>query len=814
MYDVFISYSSKNKPVADEIFGLLSAEGFNCFIDSECLRDTDWAGQLYEAVENSRAFVLIVSNEMNESNEVLKEVLLATKHSHFIFPFFIDDVKLESRFEYHLAPFQWIKGVIPPHTLIYESLISRVRDALQGSLKDGNINFGRMELVGQNLAPRAEFIGRETEINSIEQLFYEGNETVFLTGMGGIGKSEVARAFARNNRDKYKTVVMMSYQGNLREMISDDRTLVIRGCSRGGVNGGQTESEEDYFARKLECLNSVVGSETLLIIDNFDTEDDEHLQDIIDLPCNKIFTTRVNFEEMGYPTVFIMTMDPEKELLPLMEKMDHKYLKEEDKGNALRIIQVLDNHTYAVSLTASQMRAGHISPSKMLDMLINEGITYKTKSTFSRTSGEKKSATDYIRMLFDFSALTEREVQLMRYFSCTPLTGIDIDLFMELAEIEDFEELRHLIMLNWVQEDADNNICRIHMLVRELIKDELGASEEDCITYIGNLAAKLNKCGGWNNSYETNLFLEAPILAVIKAFPTPSVKNAFTFDQFGGFCWMMNHFDEAERLTHNIYDEIVKEYGEISEEASLIALRMAAVYHNQNDHVHDKIWYQKAKDIMLSMGVRNCTTVSAMFKVARSDMLAGNLEIAEKEFVEAVQLCDEIIAGNDQTIRQSGRTECAQAILEKCFCEGSLAIIRGGNGEYEAAEAILAGLPERVNADSTGAVSSLYFVMALGVLYTKMGETDKAIESFNRALEKSRSYHADNKDTILLTEMIGDALVVGDRVLEATPYYVEALNKAESKFTGNVKWIEELTEKYEMSRKGEGFAVPYRYLPL
>ena len=814
MYDVFISYCSKNKSVADEIYKLLCAEGFNCFVDSVELRETDWAGQLYEAVAASRAFIIIVSKEMNESNEVLKEVLLATKHSHFIFPFIIDDVKLESRFEYHLAPFQWIKGVIPPQNLVYESLISRVRDALQGTLKDGNINFGKMELVGQSLSPRAEFIGREEEISSIGEILSEGDETVFLTGMGGIGKSEVARAFAKSKRDIYKTVVMISYQGDILDMISDDRTLAIRGCSRGGVNGGQSESAEDYYVRKLEALRSVVDKETLLIIDNFDTEEDEHLQDIIDLRCDKIFTTRVNFEEMGYPTVFINTMDPENELLPLMEKLDHKYIKDEDRDKALQIIKVLDNHTYAVSLTASQMRAGHISPSKMLDMLINEGITYKTKSTFSRTAGEKKSATDYIRMLFDFSALSEREVQLMRYLACTPLDGIDIDLFMELAEIDDFEELRHLMTLNWVQEDADNNICRIHMLVRELIKDELGLSAEDCITYITNLSERLNRCSGWNNSYETNLSLEAPILAVMKTFPEPPVKYTFVFDEFGGFCWVMNHFDESERQTHYLYNEIVKEYGEVSEQAGLLALRMAAVYHNQNDHVNDKPWYEKAKDIMLQMGVRNCTTVNAMFKVARSDMLAGNYDLAEKEFIEAIELCDEIISNNDQTLRRIGRTECEQAQIEKSFCEGSLAIIRGGKGEYEKAEEVLKPLPEKVSRDKITVVSALYFLMALGVLYTKMGETEKAIESLNQSLENSRSHHADNKDTILILELLGDALVSGERPLEAAPYYVEALNKAESKFPGNVKWIEELTEKYEMSRKGETFVIPYRYLPL
>lgn len=814
MYDVFISYSTKNQAVADEIYNRLNKEGFHCFLATEDLYQVDWAGQLKDAIENSRAFVLIVSHAMNESNEVLKEVGLATRHSRFIFPFIIDDVKLDSRMEYHLAPFQWIQGIIPPETLNYESLIQRVRDALMGTLDDGNVNFGCLEIVGHNLAPRSEFIGREGEICEIEEFFASGDKSVFLTGMGGIGKSEIARAFAKKNRDKYKTTVMLSYQGDIVKMMIDDRTMIIKGVNRGGANGGQMETDEDYYTRKMSALESVVNDETLLVIDNFDTQEDTHLEDILNLACDKIITTRVNYEEIGYPTVFINAMNPEAELLPLMERMDHKYIKEADRESALKIIGLLDNHTYAVSLTASQMKVGHIAPAKMLEMLINEGLSYKTRSTFSRNVGEKKTATDYIKMLFDFSTLSERETQLLQYMACTPLVGVDIDLFMELAEIDDFEELRQLIALNWIQEDAENNLCRIHMLVRELIKDEVGLSQDAVASYINNLSAKLNKCGGWNNSYEENLLLESSILAMIDVFSEPEATYRLQFEQFGGFCWMMNHFDKAEQVEKYIYDITVKEFGELSEETALMALRVAAVYHNQNDHVHDRGWYQKGKDIMLALGMRNSTTLMAMFKVARSDMLAGHYEEAEKGFLEEIALAEEIIASNDQTVRQNGRTEAMQATIEKMFADGSLAIIKGGNGEYEEAEAILRELPVKAQSDYAVSVSALYFYMALGVLYIKMERKEDALEALNIALDISRSHRVDNKDSILITEMIGDAYVAGGTPIEATPFYVEALNKAERIFPGNLAWIEALTKKYEASKNGEVFEIPYRYLPL
>lgn len=815
MYDIFISYNTKDQTIAEEIYKRLKNEGFHCFLATEDLNGTDWAGDIVEALEDARGFVIIISQNSVASNEVLKEVTLATRYSQYIFPFMLEDVRMERKMEYHLAPFQWISAVIPPMEMRLQDLVSRVKDALQGGMTDGNVNYDRIELVGQNLSPRAEFIGRETELEQICDILSEGNNTVFLTGMGGIGKSEIARAYAKKHKDEYKTIVMVSYQTSLLDLITDDRAIVIKCCSRGAVNAGQCESVEDYYVRKMEVLRQVVGEDTLLIIDNFDVEEDENLADILDLPCDKIITSRVNYEELGYHTVYVETMDAKTVLLPLMERMDHRYVKPEDQEIALKIIKLLDSHTYAVSLTASQMKAGHIQPKKMYELLSNEGLKYKTRSTFSRNPGEKKTAVDYIRMLYDFTKLSEIEKRILCYMACSPIEGIDTDLFMELAEVEDFEDIHKLIALNWIQEDLESNLLRIHMLVRELTKEQEEFSLEYCMPYVRMLRLKVGDSCGWDNSYEYNLFLEGAVLAVMRVFPKPYIAYRREFEVFASFAWVMNQFDISEKMEIWLYESCVKEYGQYSELTGYQATRVAAVFHNHKEIDKARPWYQKAKEIMMQSSEDNSTKVTSYFKVARSDQMLGDIEQAEKGYLEALEVCERIIAADiqDKQTLDSDKTEAQRAKLQACMIKSALAVIYGSRGELDRGIDILKEQIDIIPQLSTTS-SIMYVRIALANLYMEKGDAEKAKELYEELLVFCRELHGDNKDTIMLYELLGNTMIKSGKPLEAAVYYADALNKQERYFPGDSAGIKHLEEKYEKARNGQVFEIPYQFVAL
>ncbi len=752
--------------------------------------------------------MVIISKSAAASNEVMKEVTLATRYSRFIFPLRTDDVRMDRAMEYHLAPFQWISAVIPPMELRLEELTRRIQAAFQGLETSGNYNESRLELLSHSVSPRAEFTGREEELQAIHEHFEKGDHCVFLSGMGGIGKSEVARAYAKNHRSDYDTVVMATYERGLMEMIADDRFVPVRGLSRGGVNGGQVETTESYFNRKMEVLRELVTPRTLFIIDNFDVEEDPQLDAVLELGCHFLITTRTNFEDLGYECIFLEPMDPEKDLLPMMERLDHPYRKEEERADALAIIEVLDRHTYAVSLTASQMKAGHIKPAKMLEMLRKEGLRYQTRSTFARTTASQKgTAYSYIHMLFDFSGLGEEYVKLLQCLYCAPLEGIDIDLFMELTGMEDFDDIRRLINLNWIQQDVENDTIRLHMLVRELIEADLKPTIDDVLTYFMNLHDRI--CNAWNHSYEENLPLKAPTMAMMQRFPELSKEHLRQWDGYSTYAWILNEFETAAAVARKQYDLSCQIHGPIHEETAFFALRMAAVYHNQNELAAARSWYGKAKEIYEELGVMTLDSVLSIFKYARSDMQTGHFETAEVGFAQSREQMETLWREEtDPVQKHQYRTYIFGMVLAQ-------ALLYGGRGEFDRALPMAEEQMQELERGDYPSLKGNYCIYsrAMAVLYNAAGDAEKAEFWIRDAIDRSVEFHGENVSyTLHSREIYGDVLVQSGRLEEAAHQYKYVLNRMEKYYPGSHEDIARLTEKYEKSNAGESFPIPFRYL--
>lgn len=280
-YDVFISYNQADRLIAEAACHYIEERRLRCFIAPRDIHNPDWAGNLTQAIENSRAFVVVVSKNSIASNEVGKEVTLATRASNYIFPLRIDNSELNERMTYHLSAFHWIDAITLPVEKKLNDLADRIAAALKGQVENldlGNLSGGsnrfRQRLLGAALAPRREFLGRDRELRQLHELFTSGANAVFLTGMGGIGKSEIAKAYANANTNTYPCTLLASYETDLLHLIADDRAIPVSGLQQASASGGQGETPEDYYQRKMLVLRSIVDSNTLLIIDNFDVEED------------------------------------------------------------------------------------------------------------------------------------------------------------------------------------------------------------------------------------------------------------------------------------------------------------------------------------------------------------------------------------------------------------------------------------------------------------------------------------------------------------------------------------------------------------
>lgn len=114
-HDVFISYATSDKPVADAVCATLESRGIRCWIaPRDVLPGTDWGGSIVRAVSGSRAMVLVFSSHANASAQVKREVNLAIDKNIPIMPFRIENVMPSDSLEYYLDVTHWLDALTPP----------------------------------------------------------------------------------------------------------------------------------------------------------------------------------------------------------------------------------------------------------------------------------------------------------------------------------------------------------------------------------------------------------------------------------------------------------------------------------------------------------------------------------------------------------------------------------------------------------------------------------------------------------------------------------------------------------------------------
>jgi hypothetical protein len=130
-HDVFISYSTKDKPIADAICTNLEIAGVRCWIaPRDIAPGEDWPRAIANAISQSHIMVLIFSMNANSSNQISRELSVAADYNLIIIPFKIDDVKPEPGKQYYLARTHWLEAMNPPTQNQINLLVERVKSII------------------------------------------------------------------------------------------------------------------------------------------------------------------------------------------------------------------------------------------------------------------------------------------------------------------------------------------------------------------------------------------------------------------------------------------------------------------------------------------------------------------------------------------------------------------------------------------------------------------------------------------------------------------------------------------------------------
>jgi hypothetical protein len=114
-HKVFISYSSKDKPVADAACAAMESQRIPCWIaPRDILAGDEYGDAIIDAISNCQIVVVIFSLHANDSPQVRREVERAVSKGKIIVPYRIEDVMPTHAMEFALSNTHWLDALTPP----------------------------------------------------------------------------------------------------------------------------------------------------------------------------------------------------------------------------------------------------------------------------------------------------------------------------------------------------------------------------------------------------------------------------------------------------------------------------------------------------------------------------------------------------------------------------------------------------------------------------------------------------------------------------------------------------------------------------
>jgi hypothetical protein len=129
---VFLSHSSQDREIAGIICRSLERSNVRCWIaPRDVSQGEDWQSSIIRGLNASRIVLCVLSSNANKSEQVHREINLASIKHKVLIPLRIEDVHPSDALEYSFGGVQWLDAVSPPIERHLGMLIDRITAILQ-----------------------------------------------------------------------------------------------------------------------------------------------------------------------------------------------------------------------------------------------------------------------------------------------------------------------------------------------------------------------------------------------------------------------------------------------------------------------------------------------------------------------------------------------------------------------------------------------------------------------------------------------------------------------------------------------------------
>ena len=817
--DVFISHHTDSSlNIVKAITNRLESMGVRCWYSGRDIHGGAYAGSIMEALTGCSIFLLVLNRPASESAHVLNELEIATlrlskKENVTIVPFHIADKEISENARYYIQRHHWIDAMDPPMYQRIEELANHLTHLL-GKESKVQESVAAYRLIGQLPQPRDVFFGREDVLAQIHSTFEAGNRVLFLEGIGGIGKSELAKQYALRHRSDYDHVVFLTYSGSLKRLVCNPSALMIEGLEQG-----KEERDEDFFQRKMQVLTTITDSRTLLIVDNFDVNSDPDMQSFVRGNYRVIFTTRNSHRD--FKTLAVGSITDTAALLQIFEENYGCALAQEEKPALLELFRFVEYHTYAIELIAKQMDASFLDAEQMLHLLKNGSLRSDLVETVAGRDTQG-TAFENICALFNTGNLTEEEKQVMMHLSLAGTEGVPAQRFKEWAQLESFEPVNQLVAKSWIRKETGRRLT-LHPMVREVVHHTLCPTTENCHSYLWEMYSFCY--GAWYRKYHENLEAADAVEATLVYFRQLRGEDYLMFQSFCNFLWQVGRFESSVHHIHRVYDACVRDLGLNTMETGFVAKAVGGCYFNGRREQESIRWYRQGLESMLASNAPESDDLAMSYeKVARcytweyEQDFARAEELFEKALQIRFRLLERLDRGESLSMIEKTRV-LNRNLLQNRIAQTYMEMGRmyQAKGDFETAYALAEKyirLVEECSPDNVSGIAYGYYDCGvccyhLAMQLRRQGDEATAARQLAAAEENlSKSLATNLKmrgalavDTIDNQEYLADVYVAQGRYTEASDGYMAVLTMSENLLGKHHPRVQIVKDKMNFSHK-------------
>lgn len=622
------------------------------------------------------------------------------------------------------------------------------------------------------------FVGREQLLEKIKTALQSEKAPVFLYGIGGMGKTAAAQAYAAWQKDLYDHVLWLNCGEGIGRAVCDDTQILIEGLFYQQDRYG---SRKRYLKEKCSALAQVAeGKKILLVLDDCNEISQKEAELVFRLPCHILVTSRLSEEELekvwAGRKLPVGALENENQWKGFLQLYQTRPLTDEEENRLWKIKDRMEGHTLSVMLAIRKLEEG-IEGEKMV---ISDSIL----SGYPIGQGEKKA-------LF--------------YLSAMPVRGVSEELFYQISGLDrkNMERLmRFMLVRRQFSEKEEKSLLSVHPMIAQAIVEHWHPSAFQCRRLFEGVKRYL--WDAWDKTYEENEESVPIAFSMLRSFE-PDARLAKAFGKLVALLWIQGYFQEAEYYSLKLYEEVERSYGEDHMMSGEMALWTAAVYHNQMAFHKAWEWYEKGAAILLSCQEESDQLLylqsEALFKLARVNRYLERLEKSYKMIRQAENLAEKLLEKN----RVKEPDISAEARL--CYIRLEKAKICFAMGAYEKAEMIFQkARAEIMNIypDGYRINEFLYFQI---LLLMRKEQYEKAEIAARQAYARAWEYRgADNKELLKCRENQGDISMELQNYDQAYSFYQEVLRRLSESYPFQENWKKQLEEKLricDLIRRGQ-----------